>query len=101
MRPTVSLPPESVGSPLARGVAGEPRRAGAHAGDRIGSGLAQRAGFLPVSWSDNIYGVIGELGLLGTLFIVLLFALLASRAADALRAPDNLACCWQQALPLC
>ena len=46
---------------------------------------------MPVSWSDNIYGVIGEeLGLLGTLFVVLLFALLAYRGLRiALRAPDN------------
>lgn len=57
----------------------------------IGSGHAQKTGFLPVSWSDNIFGVIGEeLGLLGTLFVIVLFALLAFRGLRiALRAPDN------------
>jgi cell division protein FtsW len=53
--------------------------------------MAQQTGFLPVSWSDNIYGVIGEeLGLLGTLTVLLLFAVLAWRGLRiALRAPDN------------
>lgn len=46
----------------------------------IGQGIAQRPGFVPVPWSDNIYAVIGEeLGLVGTLLVVLLFALLAWR----------------------
>lgn len=60
-------------------------------GRGIGNGLAQQTGFLPVSWSDNIYGVIGEeTGLLGTLFVIVLFALLAFRGLRiALRAPDN------------
>lgn len=60
-------------------------------GRGVGNGLAQHTGFLPVSWSDNIYGVIGEeLGLLGTLSVLLLFALLAYRGLRvALRAPDH------------
>jgi cell division protein FtsW len=60
-------------------------------GRGVGNGLAQQTGFLPVSWSDNIYGVIGEeLGLLGTLTVLLLFAVLAWRGLRiALRAPDN------------
>ena len=87
---------ESVGNPLAseewqvsQGVQALMR--GGVFGRGIGGGLAQQTGFLPVSWSDNIYGVIGEeLGLLGTLFVVLLFAMLAYRGLRiALRAPDN------------
>ncbi|HAJ34155.1 MAG TPA: stage V sporulation protein E [Chloroflexi bacterium] len=60
-------------------------------GRGLGNGLAQQTGYLPVSWSDNIYGVIGEeLGLLGALFVILMFALLAYRGLRiALRAPDN------------
>jgi cell division protein FtsW len=60
-------------------------------GQGVGNGLAQQTGFLPLSWSDNIFGVIGEeLGLLGTLFVILLFALLAYRGLRiALRTPDN------------
>ncbi len=46
----------------------------------IGQGVAQYPGFVPVPWSDNIYAIIGEeLGLVGTLLVVLLFALLAWR----------------------
>jgi cell division protein FtsW len=60
-------------------------------GRGVGNGLAQKTGFLPVSWSDNIYGVIGEeLGLLGALSVILLYAFLAYRGLRiALRAPDN------------
>lgn len=60
-------------------------------GSGVGNGMAQQTGFLPVTWSDNIYGVIGEeLGLLGTLTVLLLFAVLAYRGLRiALRAPDN------------
>ncbi len=87
---------ESVGNPLAseewqvsQGVQALMR--GGLLGRGVGNGMAQHTGFLPVSWSDNIYGVIGEeLGLLGTLFVLLLFALLAYRGLRiALRAPDN------------
>jgi cell division protein FtsW len=46
----------------------------------IGQGTAQQPGFVPMPWSDNIYAVIGEeLGLLGTLLVILLFALLIWR----------------------
>jgi cell division protein FtsW len=57
----------------------------------VGNGTAKLPGYLPVSWSDNIFAVIGEeLGLLGTLLVVLLFALFAYRGfRAALRAPDN------------
>ncbi len=57
----------------------------------IGNGTAKMPGYLPVSWSDNIFAVIGEeLGLVGALLIILLFALLAYRGLrTALRAPDN------------
>lgn len=60
-------------------------------GRGLGNGLAQQTGYLPLSWSDNIYGVIGEeLGLLGALFVIVLFALLAYRGLRiALHAPDN------------
>jgi cell division protein FtsW len=60
-------------------------------GQGVGNGLAQQTGYLPVSWSDNIFGVIGEeLGLLGTLSVILLFGLLAYRGLRiALQAPDN------------
>lgn len=87
---------QSVGNPLAseewqvsQGVQALMR--GGLFGRGLGNGLAQHTGFLPVSWSDNVFGVIGEeLGLLGTLFIILLFGLLAYRGLRiALRAPDN------------
>jgi len=57
----------------------------------LGNGEAKLPGRLPVSWSDNIFAVIGEeLGLLGALLVILLFALLAYRGLrTALRAPDN------------
>lgn len=57
----------------------------------LGNSTAKLPGHLPVSWSDNIFVVIGEeLGLLGTVTIIVLFALLAYRGLrTALRAPDN------------
>ncbi len=60
-------------------------------GTGLGSGQAKLPGFLPLSWSDNIYAIIGEeMGLLGTLLVILLFALLAYRGLrTALKAPDN------------
>lgn len=59
-------------------------------GRGLGNGLAQQTGYLPLTWSDNIFGVIGEeMGLLGALFVIALFALLAYRGLRiALRAPD-------------
>ena len=87
---------DSVGNPLASeewqvSQAVQALMRGGLFGRGVGNGLAQQTGFLPVSWSDNIYGVIGEeLGLLGTLSILLLFAMLAWRGLRiALRAPDN------------
>ena len=57
----------------------------------VGNGLAKRPDFLPVSWSDNIFAVIGEeLGLIGALLVIVLFTLLAYRGLrTALRAQDN------------
>lgn len=64
---------------------------GGPGGVGVGAGQAQLPGYLPLSWSDNIYAVVGEeLGLLGALFVILLFALVAYRGLRiALRAPDN------------
>ena len=78
-----------------RRMAGAPGGPGAHARRAVRSGCGQRAGpahrVSPLEWSDNIFGVIGEeLGLLGTLFVIMLFALLAYRGLRiALRTPDN------------
>ncbi len=60
-------------------------------GTGIGDGKAKLPGFLPLSWSDNIFAVVGEeMGLIGTLLVILLFVLLAYRGLRiALRAPDN------------
>ena len=57
----------------------------------LGNGQAKLPGYLPISWSDNIFSVIGEeLGLLGALTVILLFTLLAYRGLrTALRAPDD------------
>ena len=53
---------------------------GGPVGVGIGQGVAQRPGFVPVPWSDNIFAVVGEeLGLVGTLLVILLFGLLAWR----------------------
>ncbi len=56
----------------------------------LGNGEA-KLGALPLSWSDNIFPVIGEeLGLLGCLLVVLLFAIFAYRGLRAaLSAADN------------
>ncbi len=52
----------------------------------IGQGIAQRPGFVPVPWSDNIYAIVGEeLGLVGTLLVILLFAMLAWRGLQIAR----------------
>jgi cell division protein FtsW len=57
----------------------------------LGNGEAKLPGYLPVSWSDNIFAVVGEeLGLLGALLVIFLFTMLAYRGLRAaLRAPDN------------
>lgn len=64
---------------------------GGATGVGIGNGTAKLPGYLPVSWSDNIFAIIGEeMGLLGTLFVIFLFAMLAYRGLRiALDAPDN------------
>ncbi len=63
-------------------------------GGPLGAGIGagqMKAGWIPLSWSDNIFAVVGEeLGLLGSLLIVILFALFAYRGFQiALRARDN------------
>lgn len=64
---------------------------GGPVGVGVGQGSAQHVGFVPLAWTDNIYAVIGEeLGLLGALLVVLLFALLAYRGLRiALKCRDN------------
>ena len=64
---------------------------GGPVGVGIGEAKAKLPGFLPLSWSDNVFAVVGEeMGLLGTLLVILLFALLAYRGLRiALQAPDN------------
>ncbi len=60
-------------------------------GQGVGNSQAKLPGYLPVVWSDNIFAVVGEeMGLLGALLVILLFALLAYFGLrTALRAPDN------------
>ncbi|HXF64475.1 MAG TPA: putative peptidoglycan glycosyltransferase FtsW, partial [Caldilineaceae bacterium] len=60
-------------------------------GQGLGNGDYKLPGGVPLPWSDNIFAVIGEeLGLLGALFVILLFSLLAYRGLrTALRAPDT------------
>ncbi|MGH2379233.1 MAG: putative lipid II flippase FtsW [Candidatus Limnocylindria bacterium] len=58
-------------------------------GEGLGAGK-EKFGFLPASYTDSIFAVIGnELGLFGTLTVILLFLALAFRGTRiALRAPD-------------
>lgn len=63
-------------------------------GGPIGAGIGagqMKTGAVPLSWSDNIFAVVGEeTGLLGSLLLVVLFALFAYRGFQiALRARDN------------
>lgn len=55
-----------------------------------GNSTEKFPGNLPLSWSDNIFAIIGEeLGLLGTLVVILLFVLLAYRGFRiASQSPD-------------
>lgn len=64
---------------------------GGISGVGFGNSTAKLPGYLPLSWSDNIFAVIGEeMGLLGALLVILLFALFAYRGLKiALTAPDN------------
>ena len=57
----------------------------------LGNSRAKLTGFLPVSWSDNIFAIVGEeLGLLGAFLVILLFAMFAYRGLKiAINAPDN------------
>lgn len=63
---------------------------GGPVGVGIGSSIEKFPGNLPLSWSDNIFAIIGEeMGLIGTLLIILLFALFAFRGFRiATHAPD-------------
>ena len=58
-------------------------------GEGLGAGK-EKFGFLPAAYTDSIFAVIGnELGLLGTVAVILLFLALAFRGTRiALRAPD-------------
>ena len=59
-------------------------------GEGLGAGK-EKFGFLPAAYTDSIFAVLGnELGLLGTLGVVVLFLLLAFKGIRiALRAPDT------------
>lgn len=60
-------------------------------GEGLGGGDYKLPGGVPLGWSDNIFAIIGEeLGLLGALFVILLFSLLVYRGLrTALHAPDT------------
>lgn len=60
-------------------------------GQGLGGGDYKLPGGVPFGWSDNIFAIIGEeLGLVGTLVVVLLFSLLIYRGLrTALHAPDT------------
>jgi len=59
-------------------------------GAGLGNSLEKFPGNLPLSWSDNIFAIIGEeLGLIGTLLVILLFVLFTYRGLRiAARTPD-------------
>ncbi len=63
---------------------------GGPSGVGLGNSTEKFPGNLPLSWSDNIYAIIGEeLGLLGTLVVLLLFMLFAYRGFRiAAQSPD-------------
>ncbi|MGB5050364.1 MAG: FtsW/RodA/SpoVE family cell cycle protein, partial [Caldilineaceae bacterium] len=63
---------------------------GGPVGAGLGKALEKFPGNLPLSWSDNIFAIVGEeLGLIGTLLVILLFALFAYRGLRiASRTPD-------------
>ncbi|MEZ4640787.1 MAG: putative peptidoglycan glycosyltransferase FtsW [Caldilineaceae bacterium] len=53
---------------------------GGPTGVGLGKSIEKLPNNLPLSWSDNIFAIIGEeLGLIGSLLVILLFALLAYR----------------------
>ncbi|RLT42338.1 MAG: cell division protein FtsW [Chloroflexi bacterium] len=59
-------------------------------GAGLGNSLEKFPGNLPLSWSDNIFAIVGEeLGLIGTLLVILLFVLFTYRGLRiASRTPD-------------
>lgn len=63
---------------------------GGPVGAGLGNSLEKFPGNLPLSWSDNIFAIVGEeLGLIGTLLVIFLFALFAYRGLRiASRTPD-------------
>jgi cell division protein FtsW len=62
---------------------------GGLSGEGLGAGR-EKFGFLPFPYTDSIFAILGdELGLIGTLSVILLFLVLAYRGVRiALRAPD-------------
>lgn len=60
-------------------------------GQGLGGGDYKLPGGVPLPWSDNIFAVVGEeLGLIGALFVIFLFSMLAYRGLrTALHAPDT------------
>jgi cell division protein FtsW len=62
---------------------------GGVSGEGLGAGR-EKFGFLPFPYTDSIFAILGdELGLIGTLSVILLFLVLAYRGVRiALRAPD-------------
>lgn len=60
-------------------------------GRLLGMGVGNGESLVPLAWSDSIFAIIGEeMGLMGSLLIVLLFALFTYRGLrTALRSPDN------------
>jgi cell division protein FtsW len=62
---------------------------GGLSGEGLGAGR-EKFGFLPFPYTDSIFAILGdELGLIGTLVVIMLFLLLAYRGVRiALRAPD-------------
>jgi cell division protein FtsW len=63
---------------------------GGPVGTGLGYSLEKFPGNLPLSWSDNIFAIVGEeMGLIGTLLVILLFALFTYRGLRiAARTPD-------------
>ncbi len=86
---------ESVRNPLASPVhqifqASEALVTGGPLGTGLGFSLEKFPGNLPLSWSDNIFAIVGEeMGLLGTLLVIFLFVLFTYRGLRiASRTPD-------------
>ncbi len=71
-------------------------------GRGLGHGI-EKAGYLPAPFTDSIFAVIGEeLGFIGTLFVILLFAALLWRGMRAVRqAPDDFGALLAMGVTLC